>query len=80
MPIYRTGDLVNFALKLQVVKIFGYQDNIYYIVEVLQDKVPWAKGNKMYGALDFNGNATIPKVVRHKADALIQELRNQNLE
>lgn len=78
MPVYKIGDEVKFALNLKVLKVFGYKDNIYYIVEINQDKVPWKKANRMFGILDYNGQANIPEVVRQKADSIIRELKNNN--
>ncbi len=80
MPVYRIGDSGTFALRFKVLRVFGYRDNIYYIVEILQEKVPWRKGKRILGALDFNGSADIPEIVRQKTDVLITEIRNQNPE
>jgi hypothetical protein len=80
MPVYKTGDIVNFPLNLKVLKTFAHEDDVYYIVEILQNDVPWKKVNKMYGTLDFNGNPNVPDIVRQKADTIINILKNRDSE
>ena len=80
MAVYRVGDIVNFPLNLKVHRIFGYRDNIYYVVEIIQDNVPWKKAKKMFGTLDYNGRPNVPDVVLCKADTIIRDLQNLNPE
>ncbi len=80
MPIFKQGDVITFPIKLKVVRMFGYRDNIYYIVEVIQNKVPWQKVTKMYGTLNVNGDAEVPKIVQQKADVHIAQIKSQNSE
>lgn len=79
MSILKVNNIVDFKIKLQVLKVFAWDGNIYYIVGIVKENTPWCNMDKrVLAVLNVDGSHdSIPVEAQQKADVIIQ---NENLD
>ena len=75
MAILTLGNIVDFKIKLQVLRAFAFDGNIYYIVGLVRDNTSWCNMDKrVLAVLNVDGSHdSIPIEAQQKADVIIEK-------
>jgi hypothetical protein len=81
MKILKVGNLVDLNIKLQVLRAFACDDDLYYIVGIVKEGVSWCNMNKrVLATLNVDGSCqSITQEVLQKANAIIAQENLGNL-
>lgn len=82
MPIYILGQNLIFQMNLKVVKVFVYNQDVYYIVVLLKKGTPLKHLSEvLWGCLNTDGtHEFVPPEAMAKAQEIIQTIDFSNLE
>jgi hypothetical protein len=82
MPIYTIGQNLIFQMNLKVVKVFVYNQDVYYIVILLKKDTPLKHLTEiLWGCLRDDGeHAFVPPEAMIKAQEIVKSLDISNLE